>query len=314
MSNKDLVEELFSMKFYDLLFKAHTVHRENFDPHEIQLSSLLNIKTGACPENCSYCPQSSHYKTATEAKPLMTTQEVVEAAKKAKEAGASRFCLGAAWRSPRNRDIEKVSEMIKEIKKLGMESCVTLGMLNQEQAKSLKEAGLDFYNHNIDTSPEYYKEIITTRTMDDRLKTLGHVADADLQVCCGGILGMGETREDRMEMLRTLLSLKKHPESIPINQLIRVPGTPLEHKEKFDSFEFIRTIAVARILFPKSRVRVSAGRTEMTDECQALCFFAGANSMFIGDVLLVTENPSLEKDRALLERLDLYGSACPAEM
>jgi len=297
--------DLFALPFQDLLLKAQTIHRENFSANEVQISTLLSIKTGACPENCSYCPQSAHFKTDVKKEPLLEVEDVIAAAKRAKEAGATRFCMGAAWRGPRDADLEKVAEMVKGVKDLGMETCVTLGLLKEHQATRLKEAGLDFYNHNIDTSPEYYEKIITTRTFDDRLETLGHVQKAGLSVCCGGIIGMGESVEDRASMIMTLANMEKQPESVPINWLVQIPGTPLERIEKPDPFDFVRTIAVARIAMPKSFVRLSAGREGMGDELQALCFMAGANSIFYGETLLTAANPVPEKDNMLFSRLGL---------
>lgn len=300
------IEALFDLPFNDLLFKAQTVHRENFDPNAVQVSTLLSIKTGACPEDCSYCPQSVRYDTGLEKEALMEIQAVVDAAKTAKENGASRFCMGAAWRSPKDRDLDKVTRMVEEVKALGMETCVTLGMLEDSQAKRLKDAGLDYYNHNIDTSEDYYEEVITTRTYQDRLDTIDTVRDAGINVCSGGIVGMGEGKVDRAKMLQTLANMEHPPESVPINQLVQVEGTPLDGVESIDSIEFIKTIAVARILMPKSQVRLSAGRTEMSDEMQAMCFFAGANSIFYGEQLLTTENPPESKDHKLFKRLGVY--------
>jgi biotin synthase len=299
------VRALFSLPFSDLLFRAHSVHRAHFDPNAVQLSTLLSIKTGACPEDCAYCPQSARYDTGLKAEPLMPLAEVRRAAEEAKANGASRFCMGAAWRSPKDRDLEKVAEMVREVKSLGLETCVTLGMLVPHQAQKLADAGLDYYNHNIDTSPEYYDKIITTRSFDDRLDTLTNVRDAGIKVCCGGIVGMGEDAKDRAEMLRTLANLPQHPESVPINELVQVEGTPLKGAAELDPFDFVRTIAVARILMPRSHVRLSAGRTQMSEELQALCFFAGANSIFYGEKLLTTGNPQNEKDRALFARLGI---------
>jgi biotin synthase len=299
------VLKLFDLPFNDLLFQAHSLHRLYFDPQEVQISSLLSIKTGTCPEDCGYCPQSGHHDTDLERERIMEVERVLRAAKKARDNGASRFCMGAAWRSPKERDLDKVIEMVKGVRELGMESCVTLGMLEARQAKRLKEAGLDYYNHNIDTSPDYYKQIISTRTFEDRLDTLENVRDAGLNVCCGGIVGMGETRVDRAEMIVQLANLPEHPQSVPVNQLIQVPGTPLEGVEGIDPLEFVRTIAIARITMPASVVRLSAGRTEMTDEMQALCFFAGANSIFYGEKLLTTDNPEAAQDMALLKRLGM---------
>ena len=299
------VAALFALPFNELLFKAQTLHREHFDPNEVQISTLLSIKTGGCPEDCAYCPQSAHYDTGLGREALMEVDAVVAAAARAKEAGASRFCMGAAWRSPTDRDLEAVCRMIEGVRRTGMETCVTLGMLTDRQARHLKEAGLDYYNHNIDTSEEFYGDIITTRTFDDRIETLGHVRDAGLNVCSGGIVGMGESRADRIGMLTALATLPAHPESVPINQLVAVEGTPLAGAEAVDDIEFVRTIAVARIVMPASVVRLSAGRNEMSDAVQALCFAGGANSIFYGDQLLTTDNPATEIDRKLFERLGL---------
>jgi biotin synthase len=299
------VQALFALPFNDLLFRAQEVHRAHFDPNAVQLSTLLSIKTGACPEDCAYCPQSVRFDTGLKAEPLMPLQEVRRAAEEAKANGATRFCMGAAWRSPKDRDLEKVAEMVREVKALGLETCVTLGMLKQSQAQSLADAGLDYYNHNIDTSPEHYSEIITTRTFEDRLETLAHVREAGMKVCCGGIVGMGESPVDRAEMLRVLANLPEHPESVPINELVQVPGTPLDGAAPLDPFEFVRTIAVARLLMPRAHVRLSAGRTQMSDELQALCFFAGANSIFYGERLLTTSNPQNDRDRQLFQRLGI---------
>ncbi len=305
------VEALFALPFNDLLYRAQTVHRENFDPNEIQVSSLLSIKTGSCSEDCAYCPQSARYDAALEPEALMPVDDVLAAARKAKQQGASRFCMGAAWRSPKDRDVERVVEMVKGVKDLGMETCVTLGMLTDEQTHRLKEGGLDYYNHNLDTSEEYYSEIITTRTYQDRLDTLERVRDAGINVCCGGIVGMGEKDADRAKLLIELANLPKQPESVPINMLVQVEGTPLMGSEKLDPLVFIRTIAVARVLMPKSRVRLSAGRTEMSDEMQALCFLAGANSIFYGEKLLTTDNPMSSSDLNLFKRLGLHsGGSC----
>jgi biotin synthase len=296
---------IYELPFLTLLYKAQTIHRQHFDADTMQVSTLLSIKTGSCPENCSYCPQSAHYNTGLKKEPLSELTEVVEAAKRAKEAGSTRFCMGAAWRGPRDQDLDKVCEMVKEVKKLGMETCVTLGLLKQHQADKLKEAGLDFYNHNIDTSEEYYDKIITTRTFQDRLQTLENVRASGMKVCCGGILGMGETNDDRIKMLTTLANLDEQPESVPINKLIRIPGTPLEGAENVDPFDFVRTIALARIMMPKSYIRLSAGREQMSDELQALCFMAGANSIFYGETLLTAKNPIPVKDNELFERLGI---------
>ncbi len=299
------VQALYEMPLNDLLFKAQTVHRLHFDPNQVQTSTLMSIKTGACPEDCKYCPQSGHYNTGLTKEQLVAIDEVIKSAKNAKRSGATRFCMGAAWRSPRGKDFPAVLTMIKEVKNLGMETCVTLGMLNQEQAGQLKEAGLDYYNHNLDTSAEYYSEIITTRTYQDRLDTLQSVRDAGINVCAGGILGMGETLTDRLNLIKELANLPEHPQSVPINQLIAVKGTPLEDASKLDPFEFIRMIAVARIVMPKSYVRLSAGRENMSDEMQAMCFFAGANSIFYGEKLLTTNNPDQNHDLNLFNRLGI---------
>lgn len=297
---------LFERPFFDLLHEAHTVHRQHFDPKAVQLSTLLSIKTGTCPEDCAYCPQSAHYKTDIKKEKLMSVERVLEVARKAKAAGATRFCLGAAWRSPNQKQIELTSEMIKAVKAEGLETCITLGMLTLDQANQLKDAGLDYYNHNLDTSPEYYEEIITTRTYQDRLDTLENIRKADLKTCCGGIIGMGESREDRAGLLQQLANLPEHPGSVPINHLAPVEGTPLGHLKPLDPFEFIRTIAIARIMMPHSFVRLSAGRDKMSDEMQALCFYAGANSIFYGEEkLLTTGNPDVEHDQTLLARLGM---------
>ena len=300
------VGALFELPFNDLLYQAHGVHRQNFDPNAVQVSTLLSIKTGGCPEDCSYCPQSVHHDTQLENEHLLDVEEVVAAAQTARAAGASRFCMGAAWRNPRGKNFERVLEMVRRVRAEGLETCATLGMLDAEQTAALKDAGLDYYNHNLDTSPEFYGEIITTRTYADRLDTLTHVREAGINVCCGGIVGLGEGRADRVSMLCELANLPEHPGSVPINQLIRVEGTPLDQQAAIEPLEFVRTIAVARILMPRSRVRLSAGRTEMADEMQALCFFAGANSVFYGEKLLTTGNPDTASDDALFERLGLH--------
>jgi len=300
------VEALFALRFNDLLFRAQSIHRRWFDPNEIQISSLLSIKTGACSEDCAYCPQSARYDTELQRESLMPVDEVVAAARTAKQQGATRFCMGAAWRSPKDRDIKHVAEMVKGVKALGLETCVTLGMLTDEQTQQLKACGLDYYNHNLDTSEAYYSEIITTRTYQDRLETVRRVREAGIHVCCGGIVGMGEKKDDSAGLLWQLATLPQHPQSVPINMLVRVEGTPLAETDTLDPFEFVRTIAVSRILMPKSRVRLSAGRTEMSDEMQALCFLAGANSIFYGEKLLTTENPMADSDRHLFQRLGLY--------
>jgi len=299
------VEALFALPFMDLLFRAQQVHREHFDASEVQLSTLLSIKTGGCPEDCGYCPQSAHFDTGVEASKLMPLQEVMAAAQAAKAQGATRFCMGAAWRSPKPRDIERVSEMVREVRALGLETCMTLGMLDPEQAQALGDAGLDYYNHNLDSAPEFYGRIIGTRTYQDRLDTLANVREAGIKVCCGGIVGMGETRAQRAGLIAQLANLDPYPESVPINNLVQVPGTPLAGTEPIDPFEFVRTIAVARITMPKAMVRLSAGREQMDDALQALCFGAGANSIFYGDRLLTTSNPQAARDRTLFERLDL---------
>jgi biotin synthase len=300
------VAALFALPFNELLYRAHGVHREHHDPNAVQVSTLLSIKTGGCPEDCAYCPQAARYDTGVQAQKLMSVEAVLERAKAAKSAGASRFCMGAAWRSPKDRDVQKVAEIVRAVKGLGLETCATLGMLNGEQASTLKQAGLDFYNHNLDTAPEFYGEIIHTRQYQDRLDTLEHVREAGLKTCCGGIVGMGETRDQRAGLLQTLANLPEHPESVPINQLVQVEGTPLSGTDAIDPFDFVRTIAVARILMPASMVRLSAGRQQMDDAVQALCFFAGANSIFYGEKLLTTGNPDVEHDRRLFERLNLH--------
>ena len=299
------IHALFDLPFPELMFRAQTVHRENFDPAEVQISTLLSIKTGGCPEDCAYCPQSARYDTGVQAEKLMALETVVAEACAAKSAGASRFCMGAAWRSPKDRDLDLVCEMVRAVKALGMETCATLGMLTGPQARRLKRAGLDYYNHNLDTSPEFYGRVITTRVYRDRLETLGHVRDAGIHVCCGGIVGMGETREDRVGMIAALASLPEHPESVPINMLVRVAGTPLAGEAPLDPIEFVRTVAVARIAMPRSVVRLSAGREDMSEETQALCFLAGANSIFYGPKLLTAPNPGRDRDRELMEKLGL---------
>jgi biotin synthase len=296
---------LFDLPFPELIFRAQSVHRQHFDPTQVQISTLLSIKTGGCPEDCAYCPQSARYHTGVQAEKLMALDAVLAEAHAAKSAGASRFCMGAAWRSPKDRDLEQVCEMVEAIKALGLETCATLGMLTGAQARKLKCSGLDYYNHNLDTSPEFYGEIITTRIYQDRLETLEHVRDAGIHVCCGGIVGMGETRADRIGMIAALASLPVHPESVPINMLVRVAGTPLADQPPLDPFEFVRTIAVARITMPRSVVRLSAGREDMSEETQALCFLAGANSIFYGPKLLTTANPERDRDRVLMDKLGL---------
>lgn len=299
------ISTLYQLPFNDLLFQAHTLHREYHNPNAVQISTLMSIKTGACPEDCAYCPQSAHHNSGLNTERLLPLNEVVERARAAKSQGATRFCMGAAWRSPTDKNLGKVIDMIKAVKNEGLETCVTLGMLKAHQAKSLKQAGLDYYNHNLDTSPDYYNKIITTRDYQDRLDTLKHVADVDINLCCGGILGMGESVEDRVALLQQLANLPKHPKSVPINMLVQVKGTPLYGSETLDLIEFIRTVAVARILMPRSYVRLSAGRESMSAEAQALCFFAGANSIFYGEKLLTTSNPSTEQDKALFESLGI---------
>ena len=302
------VVELINLPFNDLLFKAQQIHREHFNPNEVQLSTLLSIKTGGCPEDCSYCPQSSHYETGVQASKIMDVEEVRKAAIEAKKNGASRFCMGAAWREPKDRDIEKVAELIKVVKGLDLEACCTLGMLSAQHAAALKDAGLDYYNHNLDTASDSYSDIITTRVYQERLDTLENVRSAGVNVCSGGIVGMGEDRESRAALIHQLANLDPYPESVPINNLVQVEGTPLYGTKELDPLEFIRTIAVARITMPKSRVRLSAGRQNMSEAVQALCFMAGANSIFYGDKLLTTGNPDWERDQALLHKLDIKTS------
>jgi len=299
------IEVLLDKPFNDLLFDAQTAHRANFDPNQVQVSTLLSIKTGACPEDCGYCSQSSKHDTGLERERLMPIDEVITNAQAAKEKGATRFCMGAAWRNPTDKNLDKVIDMITAVRDMGMETCVTLGMLSKPQADRLRDAGLDYYNHNLDTSPEFYGNVISTRTFQDRLDTISHVRDAGINVCSGGILGMGESRRDRASMLKELANMPKHPESVPINMLVRIDGTPMAENADLDHLEFVRTIAVARVLMPESYVRLSAGRTDMTDEMQALCFLAGANSIFYGDQLLTTDNPAAENDRSLFNRLGL---------
>jgi len=297
--------DFFDLPMMDLLFQAQSLHRKYFDPNRIQLSQLCSIKTGGCPEDCKYCPQSARYNTEVDAERLMAVEQVLDGARNAKANGATRYCMGAAWRSPKGRDMEAVCDMIKGVKDLGLESCMTLGMLDEKQAATLKQAGLDYYNHNVDSSPEFYKEIITTRTYEDRLDTLGHVRNAGINVCSGGIVGMGESKADRAGMLQTLANLPTHPGSVPINMLVQVEGTPLHGEGQMDPFDFIRTIAVARLLMPASYVRLSAGREAMSDEMQALCFMAGANSIFYGEKLLTTANPIQNSDLELFARLGI---------
>jgi biotin synthase len=299
------IDVLFVLPFTELLYRAQTLHRKYFNPREVQISTLLSIKTGGCPEDCAYCPQSAHFKTSVKAEKLMDLKTVLGEAKAARDGGATRFCMGAAWRSPKDRDLEKVCEMVGGVKELGLETCVTLGMLDDEQAQRLKRAGLDYYNHNLDTSPEYYDDIITTRTYQDRLDTLSHVRDAGISICCGGIVGMGESAADRAGMIQILANMSEHPESIPINMLVRVEGTPLDNAEPLSALDFVRVIAVTRIVMPASMVRLSAGREDMEEETQALCLLAGANSIFYGPRLLTTPNPERDKDRDLMDRLGL---------
>jgi biotin synthase len=299
------VETLFALPFNDLIHRAHETHRANFDPNAVQLSTLLSVKTGGCPEDCGYCPQAARYHTGVANEDLMSVEQVAAAARLAKANGATRFCMGAAWRGPKQRDLDRVVEMVKAVRAEGLESCATLGLLKEGQAEQLKAAGLDYYNHNIDTSADFYGEIITTRTQDDRMDTLGRVRHAGLHVCCGGIVGMGESRRARAALIAQLASMDPYPESVPINNLVQVPGTPLHGSEALDPLEFVRTIACARLTMPKAMVRLSAGRQEMADAVQALCFFAGANSIFYGEKLLTTGNPDVERDRALFEKLGL---------
>lgn len=302
---KSEVVSMLTMPFNDLLFEAQTIHRQHFDPNELQLSTLMNIKTGGCPEDCAYCPQSVHYNTGLKREGMSTIDDVLEHASAAKAQGASRFCMGAAWRQPTDKNLDRVIDMVKAVKETGMETCVTLGMLNNKQSERLKDAGLDFYNHNLDTSPEYYSEIISTRDYQERLNTLENVRQAGINVCCGGIIGMGEDEQDRAGLLLSLANMPAHPESVPINMLVKVEGTPMAKNESVDSFDFIRIIAASRIMMPKSYVRLSAGRNEMSDEMQSLCFLAGANSVFYGEKLLTTSNPQFEKDQSLLKRLGI---------
>ena len=311
--SRDQVLALLALPFPELMHRAAETHRENFDPREVQVSTLLSIKTGGCPEDCAYCPQSARYDTGLKAHKLLSVAEVVEKASQAKAAGASRFCMGAAWRSPKDKDVAQVAEMITAVKALGLEACATLGMLSGEQAESLKSAGLDYYNHNLDSAPDFYGDVIKTREYQDRLDTLEHVRKVGLKTCCGGIVGMGESREQRAGLLQTLANLPEHPGSVPINRLVQVEGTPLHGTALLDPFEFVRTIAVARLIMPRSVVRLSAGRAEMSEELQALCFLAGANSIFYGEKLLTTGNPDVEADQALFDRLGLVPMAIAHE-
>lgn len=303
--SRDEVRALFDLSFNDLLFRAQSVHREHFDPNVVQASTLLSIKTGACPEDCKYCSQSGHYDTGLDKEKLLEVERVLAEAQAAKEQGSTRFCMGAAWRSPREKDMPYVLDMVRQVKALGMETCMTLGMLDESQAQRLAEAGLDYYNHNLDTSPEYYGKIITTRSYDDRLNTLANVRAAGIKVCAGGIVGMGESREDRIGLLMQLANLPEHPQSVPINMLVKIQGTPLGDVDGIDEIEFVRTLAVTRILMPQSYVRLSAGREQMSESTQALCFFVGANSIFFGCKLLTTPNPEANKDLQLLNRLGI---------
>lgn len=301
------VATIYQQPFNNLLDEARHMHKQHHQNNKIDIAQLLSIKTGACPEDCSYCSQSGHYNTGLKKEKLLPLEEVIEKAKAAKESGAKRFCMGAAWRTPPNKSMDALKEMVRSVKDLGLETCMTLGMLEESQAKELKEAGLDYYNHNIDTSPSYYEKVVTTRTFSDRLNTLKCVREAGIKVCCGGILGLGETQSDRIEFLLTLANMNPPPESVPINALIPVEGTPLAQQKQIDSIELVRTIATARLLMPESAVRLTAGRTQMSDELQALCYFAGANSIFIGDKLLTEDNPSCHKDKQLFEALGLEG-------
>jgi biotin synthase len=303
------VEALFALPFNDLMYKAQTVHRRFFNPNEVQVSTLCSIKTGACPEDCAYCPQSARYDTGLEREKLMAVEKVIEEARAAKASGATRFCMGAAWRSPKGKDMPYVVNMVQGVKELGLETCMTLGMLDEDQAQTLAEAGLDYYNHNLDTSPEFYGDIITTRTYQDRLDTLANVRKAGMKVCCGGIVGMGEEVSDRAGLLIQLANMSEHPESVPVNMLVKVEGTPLAEQADLDPFDFVRTIAVARILMPRSHVRLSAGREAMNEQLQALAFLAGANSIFYGEKLLTTANPEASKDMRLFQRLGLKPEA-----
>ena len=308
---RDEIANLFALPFPELMFRAQTVHRAHFDPTQVQTSTLLSIKTGGCPEDCGYCSQSSKYETGVKASKLMAVETVLAEARAAKQAGASRFCMGAAWRNPKDKDLDQVCAMVEGVKALGMETCVTLGMLTAPQAVRLKQAGLDYYNHNLDTSPEYYRHIISTRTYQDRLETLGHVREAGIHVCCGGIVGMGESAQDRVGLIHALATLPVHPESVPINALVQIEGTPQGLSQPLDGIEFVRMIAVARITMPRSMVRLSAGRQEMSEETQALCFLAGANSIFYGPKLLTTPNPVADSDRALFGKLGLSPMPLP---
>ena len=310
--SREQIATLYDLPLMDLLHRAQQTHREHFDPNEVQISTLLSIKTGGCAEDCGYCAQSAHHDTGVAATRLMPVAEVIAAARAARAEGATRFCMGAAWRSPKDRDMARLTEMVREVRALGMQTCITLGMLTDDQAEALKQAGLDFYNHNLDTAPEYYDRIVSTRSYQDRLDTIDRVRTAGLQLCCGGILGMGETRAQRVSLMQQLAELDPYPESVPINHLIRVEGTPLQDAEPLDPIEFVRTVAVTRITMPRARVRLSAGRQQMDDALQALCFLAGANSIFLGDKLLTAGNPLAERDRELFARLGLKPAAAPS--
>ena len=301
----ELIKELYDLPFNDLVFKARLVHIQNFNPNSVQLSTLVNIKSGACPEDCSYCPQSIRYKTDVPTTPLMSVEDILDKAKQAKESGASRFCMGAAWRSPKTKDLKQLLPVLKGIKELGLETCMTLGMLTPSQASELKEAGLDYYNHNLDTSENFYSKIISTRSFDQRLDTIKNVQKSGMKVCCGGILGLGESESDRFELLHVLANMEPQPESVPINTLVKVKGTPLHDQKDVDPIDLVKLIATARIFMPKTYIRLSAGRSEMSDELQALCFFSGANSIFYGEELLTTENPEINKDKLLMAKLGL---------
>ena len=301
----DDIKKLYHLPFNDLIFKAHSVHREHHDPNKIQVSTLMSIKTGGCPEDCKYCPQSIKYNTDVEIEKLLSVEDVVDQAKTAKESGASRFCMGAAWRNLNDSNLEKIKDMVKAVKDLNLETCLTLGMLKKEQADSLKECGLDYYNHNLDSSEEYYSKVVSTRTYQDRLNTLSYVRDAGIKVCTGGILGLGEENIDRLKLIEVLCNMKEQPESVPMNKLVKIAGTPYSENENVDNFDFIRVIAILRITMPKTFVRLSAGRDSMNDEMQALCFFAGANSIFYGDELLTTKNSSIDHDKALMDKLSI---------
>tara|TARA_S200000501_G_scaffold368453_1_gene406314 strand:- start:856 stop:1842 length:987 start_codon:yes stop_codon:yes gene_type:complete len=301
----EIIKGLYSLPFNDIISKAHSIHNANFEPNTVQLSTLVNIKSGACPEDCSYCPQSIRYKTNVSTTTLMSVEDILEKAKKAKESGAGRFCMGAAWRSPKDKDLKVLLPVLKGIKELGLETCMTLGMLTASQADKLKEAGLDYYNHNLDTSENFYKKIITTRTFEQRLETINNVQKSGIKVCCGGIIGLGETDNDRFELLHVIASMEPQPESVPINTLVKVKGTPLQDEQDVEPIDLVRLIATARVILPKTYIRLSAGRSSMSDELQALCFFSGANSIFYGEELLTTENPKINKDKALMEKLGI---------